>query len=83
MPAGLLESRSWSWVTLVANVMPRDCFFEIQIALHFVDNELPHETKDKAWKTRPIIKHFNNSFSHAMSSSAQQAIDELMVKFKG
>ena len=32
---------------------------------------------------RPVIKHLNNSFSHAMSPTAQQAIDEHMVKFKG
>ena len=68
---------------MVANVMPRDRFFEIRTALHFVDNEQPHDTKDKAWKMRPVIKHVNNSFSHAMSPTAQQAIDEHMVKFKG
>ena len=39
--------------------------------------------KDKAWKMRPVIKHLNNSFSHAMSPTTQQAIDEHMVKFKG
>ena len=32
---------------------------------------------------RPVIKHLNNSFSHAMSPTAQQAIDEHMVKLKG
>ena len=32
---------------------------------------------------RPVIKRFNNSFSHAMSPTAQQAIDEHMVEFKG
>ena len=31
---------------------------------------------------RPVIKQFNNSFSPAMSPTAQQAIDEHMVKFK-
>ena len=62
---------------------PRDRFFEILTALHFVDNKQPHDTKDKAWKMRPVIKHLNNSFSHAMSPTAQQAIDEHMVKFKG
>ena len=70
-------------INVVVNVMPRDRFFEIRSALHFVDNEQPHDTKGKAWKMRTIIKHFNNSFSHAMSPSAQQAIDEHMVKFKG
>ena len=32
---------------------------------------------------RPLIKHFNNSFLHATSPIAQQAMDEHMVKFKG
>ena len=32
---------------------------------------------------RPVIKHFNDSFSRAMIPTAQQAIDEHMVKFKG
>ena len=62
---------------------PRDRLFAIRTALHFVDNEQPHNTKDKAWKMRSVIKHLNNSFSHAMSPTAQQAIDEHMVKFKG
>ena len=35
-------------INVVANVMPRDRFFEIRTALHFVDNEQPHDTKDKA-----------------------------------
>ena len=34
-------------INVVANVMPRDRFFEIRIALHFVDNEQPHDTKEK------------------------------------
>ena len=34
-------------------------------------------------KMRPVIKYFNNSFSHAMSPTAQQVIDEHMVTFKG
>ena len=70
-------------INVVANVMPRDRFFEIRTALHFVDNEQPHDTRDKVWKMRPVIKHFNNSFSHAVSPTTQQAIDEHMVKFKG
>ena len=32
---------------------------------------------------RPVIKHFNDSFSRAIIPTAQQAIDEHMVKFKG
>ena len=31
---------------------------------------------------RPVIKHFNNPFSHDMNPTAQQVIDEHMVKFK-
>ena len=70
-------------INVVANVMPRDRFFEIRTALHFVDNEQPHDTKDIAWKIRCIIKRFNKFFSRAMSPTALQAIDEHMVKFKG
>ena len=55
---------------LEINVVANDCFFEIRTALHFVDKEQPHDTKDKAWKMRPVIKHSNNSFSHAMSPTA-------------
>ena len=32
-------------INVVANVMPRDRFFEIRTTLHFVDNEQPHDTK--------------------------------------
>ena len=72
------------WLLMIAFLRsPRDRFFEIQTTLYFVDNEKPHDTKDKAWKMRHVIKHLNNSFLHAMSPTAQQAIDEHMVKFKG
>ena len=59
--------------------MPRDRFFVIRTALHFLDNMIQ---KIKAWNMRPVLKHFNNFFSHAMSPTAQQATDEHMVKFK-
>ena len=70
-------------VKVVSDVMLRDRFFEIRAALHFVDNEIPQDKNDKAWKIRSIINHFNQAFSQAMDPTSEQAINEHMIKFKG
>jgi hypothetical protein len=73
-------------VPFIANVMPRVRFERIWSALHFANNELLDKsdpTYDRAFKIRPILNHFNESFQAAREPSKQQSIDEHMIKFKG
>ena len=71
----------------IAETMPRDRFYSIRRALHFANNDEAPDKKDlthnKAWKLRPLIKHFNAAFQNATSPTFEQAIDERMTKFKG
>lgn len=71
----------------IAETMVRDRFYSIRRSLHFSNNdEAPDKkdpTHDRAWKLRPLIKHFNAAFQNAMSPTFEQAIDERMTKFKG
>ena len=74
-------------VSVIADVMTRSRFFEIKRALHFSNNEEALDKNDtahdRAWKVRPLINHFNDAFQAALSPTAEQSIDERMVKFKG
>lgn len=74
-------------VPFIANVMPLNRFEEIRRNLHFSDNNNePLRTQpsyDRAYKIRPVLDHFNESFQNAMSNTKTQAIDEHMIKFKG
>lgn len=74
-------------VPVIADVMTRSRFFEIKRALHFNNNDDAIDKNDpaydRAWKVRPLIKHFNEAFQAALSPTAEQSIDERMVKFKG
>lgn len=74
-------------VPFISNVMSRNRFEEIRSNLHFSNNlnqpSRNSQNYDRAFKIRPILNHFNEAFSKAMSSSRKQSIDEHMVKFKG
>ena len=74
-------------VPFIANVMPRRRFEEIRSLLHFSNNESMKAQNDplhdRAFKVRPVIDHFNESFASAMAPSEFQSIDEHMIKFKG
>lgn len=74
-------------VPFVLECMPRDRFREIRKNLHFADNstELPRDNpdRDRAFKIRPLISHFNESFAKSMENTECQSVDEHMVKFKG
>ena len=67
--------------------MPRKRFEEIRSLVHFNDNNLmlPHDNPnhDRAFKIRPVLKHFNKSFLASQTASKQQSIDEHMIKYKG
>ena len=70
----------------IAETMVRDRFYFIRRSIDFSNNdEAPDKkdpTHDRAWKLRPLIKHFNAAFQNAMSPTFEQAIDERMTKFK-
>lgn len=66
----------------IRNTMTRQRFKEILRNLHFADNTKNDRT-DKGYKIRPVIDHFNESFSNAVSNADMQSVDEHMVKFKG
>ena len=77
-------------VPFVSGCMPRDRFLEIRRNLHFADNstDLPRDNsdRDRAFKIRQIINHFNDSFANAMENTEHQSVDEHMndmIKFKG
>ena len=74
-------------VPLIANAMSRNRFEEIRRALHFSDNNKAPDKNDpnhdRGWKVRPLIQHFCESFQRAMEPTAQQSVDERIVKFKG
>lgn len=66
-------------VPYIMNVMTRARFFEIRSNLHFGNKE----KIDRGYKVRPLIDHFNKAYQEAYSPSAQQSIDEHMIKFTG
>ena len=74
-------------VPFISNIMPRNRFELILSSLHFANNnemlEKSNQMYDRAFKVRPIINHFNDSFQAAREPSKHQSIDEHMVKFKG
>ena len=38
---------------------------------------------DRAYKIRPLLSHFNDSFQAAMEIEQKMAVDEHMIKFTG
>ena len=63
----------------IRNTMTKQRFKEILRNLYFSVNV---KSDDKVLMIRPVINHFNNSFSNAVSNDELQSFDEHMVKFK-
>ena len=59
--------------------MPRQRFKYFFRNLHFSDNA-KSDKNEKGFKIRPVVDHFNNSFSNAVSNDELQSVDEHMVK---
>ena len=88
-----LPSRRMYWgnktvVPLIANTMSRNRYEEILSVLHFNNNEEapinPADPNyDKLYKLKPLIKHFRDVFKGSVSPETMQAIDEMMIPFKG
>ena len=75
-------------VPLIANTMSRNRYEEILSVLHFNNNEEaptnPADPNfDKLYKLKPLIKHFRDVFKGSVSPETMQAIDEMMIPFKG
>lgn len=70
-------------VPFVANCMTRRRFEIIRKMLHLADNNRENVTDDRAYKIRPLIRHFNEAFHTARKQSRSQTIDEHMVTYKG
>ena len=50
---------------------------------HHFSGKAKSNKNDKGFKICPVINHFSNSFSNAISNDELQSVDEHMVKFKG
>ena len=77
-----------TFVPLIANCMPRNRFEEILSVLHFNNNQeaitdASDPNYDKLYKIKPLIDHFRSCFKEAVTPETMQAIDEMMVPFKG
>ena len=77
-----LVKKIWEYL----KVMPLKRFEEIRSYLHFNDNTLmtgkSDPSRDRLFKLRPVLDHFNSCFSQ-MLASEQQSIDEHMIHFQG
>ena len=69
-------------VPLISKVMTRKRFRELRSSLHFNDN-MSADKRDRSYKIRPLLNHFNKAFQRAMKPTEHQSIDERMCKFKG
>ena len=65
----------------VYRTMTRQRFKGILRNLHLSDNA-KSDKNDKGFKIRPVIDHFNNSFSNVVSNDELQSFNKHMVKFK-
>ena len=62
--------------------MARQRLKDILRSLFYFSNNAKSEKNNKGFKICPVIDHFNNSFSNAISNDELQSIDDHMVKFK-
>ena len=62
-------------------------FVQILSILHFNDNNKNKPPSDpafkKLFKIQPLIDHFQKVFSQSVIRETEQAIDEMMIPFKG
>ena len=65
--------------------MPRNRFEEILSVLHFQEaiTDASDPNYDKLHKIKPVIDHFRSCLKEAVTSETMQAIDEMMLPFKG
>ncbi|KAK3878905.1 hypothetical protein Pcinc_016491 [Petrolisthes cinctipes] len=69
---------------LVRNSMPRNRYTEIKRYLHFANNEnAAQNTKDKAFKLRPVMDYLNKKFRAFGIFSRELSIDEQIVTYYG
>ena len=88
-----LPSRRMYWgnktyVPLTANTMSRNRYEEILSVFHFNNNEdaaaNPTDPNyDKLFKVKPLIDHFRRVFKGIVVPETMQAVDEMMIPFKG
>ena len=71
---------------VAAGIMNRNRFETIKSNLHLADNSIleldPEKKKDKLFKVRLLIEHFQNKFRNIPMTS-NLSVDEQMVPFKG
>ena len=76
-----------SAVPMIASSMTRNRFEEIMSILHYNNNNnlVPdgHDGSNKLHKIQPMIDHFRKVFVETVIPETHQAIDEMMVPFKG
>ena len=74
-------------VPVISETMTRNRFDEILSILHFNDNNLasPSTLPDhnKLHKIQPVIEFFNARFSEVVFPETNEAVDEMMIPFKG
>ena len=87
-----LPNRRMYWgnftsVPLISTTMTRNRFNEILSILHFNDNTtafpVTSPNHNKLHKIQTIIDHFRSKFKKTVAPETFQAIDEMMVPFKG
>ena len=76
------ECRKYIGKEGIRDAMTRTRFRNTLQNLYFPNNT-EADRKDKGYKVRPLITHFNQSFSKCVSNDVIQSVDEHMVKFKG
>ncbi|XP_049316508.1 piggyBac transposable element-derived protein 3 isoform X9 [Bactrocera dorsalis] len=80
-PQGKLYWNRELCVSIIADTMNRDRFFELRNYLHFVDINKPN-ADDKLWKIRPLIDPILKR-CHKLSRSKHMSIDEQIISFSG
>ena len=73
----------WLLRTSFNSVMARDRFSSIWRYLHIENNQGERANTGKLWKLRWLLDQLKSRFQTAMTLSANVAIDESMIKFKG
>ena len=87
-----LPNRRMYWgtstaISMISSSLTRNRFEEIISILHFNDNStmIPQaqDGSNKLHKIQPIIDHFRKVFTQTVVPETYQAIDEVMIPFKG
>ena len=86
MGAYKLPNRRMYWspksrISVIADAMTRNRFDQILSILHFCENSANRD--DKTAKIKPVLNHFNKKFQENAANETYQAINEMMIAFKG